>query len=1383
MEDNIICPYPGLRPFNEDESIFFKGREEHINQIIKQLEQKKFLMLTGASGDGKSSLVYAGVIPSARAGFFKARFNNWIIADFRPERNPLNNFAHAIDSQLKIGNVEKTEKELSYGFSALIDLYQASPYWLNQSSETFLQLNVDEQKKAKRKAANLLILVDQFEEFFTNIENYSNGKASLESQAVVNLLLETTRIAIEQDIPIYIVCTMRSDYIGQCASFRGLPEYIGYSQFFVPRLKRQEFYQVIEEPALLNGNKIAHRLVEMLINEMSDGIDQLPVLQHALNQIWQKADKGKTEMDLIHFAKINGIPKNQLDEESRAEFENWFTTIPDFKKDFFDNSSLGDVLDAHANELYETAFTPSGLDKSTAKLIIETTFKCLTKIDEARAVRNRMSLEEVTQIINQPNITTDIVAQVIDVYREQGNTFLKPFITAEHDTLNLKPNNVLDITHESLIRNWKKLTDWAKEEHDSLLTWQDFNKQLQRWVASNRSSGYLLPIGPLTYFENWFKTAKPNKYWLARYDDGEISKEQKIADAEIVLSNAILFLKRSARRLFVTRTIMKYGADKIIAAFGILSLVFSCTYFYFDFRTKQNDYILEDIQQKSHELLSSKNIKSSTKATYIIVESSINKEKKEHYKTLLNYIESDSARIEVCSQIFSQCAQQKQNVENKEIYSILTPVYMYQLELANKNMFVSNKTFANNIHNVLNITLENAILIRNIKYANKEYKLFCNNAFKASQQLLNDTLELKKINTDQLSKLFIALPFITDYNKEKITQIINTVSPFNAATKQKFDLLFPKDKKTNQTWNEEVSHNGGYFHLGSLYAITGDYTNLNNCLDSLLIYNSNFLTTKSGFSYEKFLINLLATNNLLTTKGVEFVNKIESKFKIVQTNSVFDLLQINLCASKEIELWELNQSLKSASPAFYFDVVTEKVTYTQVNQLIDFNINKIVSNHNKTNDEKKYLAALLYKAKAYLYNKSSNYNEDVFNINTKLAVDNYKKVSQQYLNGDMLIGSGSDAKSIKRSVMFNYPDLIDPNKPWALYTYWSIIQYKKPFLFLKYIVNTNQLATIYNDENSIVGLNKFIANYCITALEVQNRNKYAKDAEVLEKLITFENKSLAKDPLYAMLAIQFNSVGNKTNAKQNADKVNYKTILEEKNFEQNSNGVNYQNLAQSFAAYLALTEQIDLYREDTIYTPQVQKSMFTKSKTFQFINSIPKGYVKRNALLVCLDSLQSKNHSATAYAIAIQASGNKIQELQQNKDPLTYLLLDNLINTQIYTTQKFANGLFEILGRLSTNSTNAVALTLLKDKNDKIKPLCLNYFVEGVAQTGNYYLATSYIPDYVSSSSQLQLYTIILNNEAILKERSWLTNSLFTNPFTGKLESDDDGRVYVSSED
>ena len=243
-------------------------------------------MLTGASGDGKSSLVYAGIIPNARAGFLKSKYTNWCVADFRPERTPFQNLADALAKQLDISNPYTVQAELNHGFSALVDLYRNSKRYIDTQSAAWLQAMTRKSAVMKREAANLIILVDQFEEFFTNPENYHNGAPSKDANLVLNLLLETARIALEEDLPIYVVFTMRSDYIGQCAAFRGLPEYIGFSQFFVPRLNRTQLQQVIEEPATLSGNRITRRLTERLIHDLTEGVDQLPILQHALNQIW-----------------------------------------------------------------------------------------------------------------------------------------------------------------------------------------------------------------------------------------------------------------------------------------------------------------------------------------------------------------------------------------------------------------------------------------------------------------------------------------------------------------------------------------------------------------------------------------------------------------------------------------------------------------------------------------------------------------------------------------------------------------------------------------------------------------------------------------------------------------------------------------------------------------------------------------------------------------------------------------------------------------------------------------------------------------------------------------------------------------------------------------
>ncbi|MFN5628012.1 MAG: hypothetical protein ACK48W_01880, partial [Bacteroidota bacterium] len=555
-----FCPYPGLRPFNEEESIFFKGRDTQVSKVVSLLEKNRFLMITGASGDGKSSLTYAGLIPNARAGFFKAKFNNWRIADFRPERTPLENLVYTLTKSLQIPKQE-IEQAVKAGFSSLVNLYKNSKWHVDYLSDEWLLADENAKKAIKRKGANVLILVDQFEEFFTNQENFTHGVPSVESQLVMNVLLETAKIALANDLPIYIVCTMRSDYIGQCAAFRGLPEMIGFSQFFVPRLKRKEIQQVITEPAKLAGCQITTRLSETLINELGSGFDQLPVLQHALNQLWQLsygANGNGKEMDLLSLAKLGGISTQTLNEEEKKEFEHWESKISTYKKKYLENPSLENVLNAHADELYENAadyYNASKANKisdDTAKQVIKIAFQCLVKTDEGRTVRSRMTLTEITKIINIPSIDEDTVAEILEIFRLQGNTFLKPY---KDEQVKLERNSVLDITHESLIRNWARLKEWSKEEYEDFQTYLDFNKQLQRWLANNKSSGYLLPIGPLTYFENWNNTCEPNASWLVRYDDREIEHQQKFVDAEENLQQAQHFIKKSANKLFFTRTV------------------------------------------------------------------------------------------------------------------------------------------------------------------------------------------------------------------------------------------------------------------------------------------------------------------------------------------------------------------------------------------------------------------------------------------------------------------------------------------------------------------------------------------------------------------------------------------------------------------------------------------------------------------------------------------------------------------------------------------------------------------------------------------------------------------------------------------------------------
>ena len=125
----------------------------------------------------------------------------------------------------------------------------------------------------------MLLVVDQFEEIF----RYRQRSVD-EAEAFVKLLL---RSAPEQ-VPIYVVITMRSDFLGNCVAFFGLPEAINSGIYLTPRLIPDQLKSVIASPLALVGGEIDPVLVTRLVNTLQ-GDDELPILEHALLRMWNRA--------------------------------------------------------------------------------------------------------------------------------------------------------------------------------------------------------------------------------------------------------------------------------------------------------------------------------------------------------------------------------------------------------------------------------------------------------------------------------------------------------------------------------------------------------------------------------------------------------------------------------------------------------------------------------------------------------------------------------------------------------------------------------------------------------------------------------------------------------------------------------------------------------------------------------------------------------------------------------------------------------------------------------------------------------------------------------------------------------------------------------------
>jgi energy-coupling factor transporter ATP-binding protein EcfA2 len=211
--------------------------------------------VVGTSGSGKSSLVRSGLIPSLQGGFMAGAGSSWRIATMRPGEDPIGNLAAALNAPDVLG----VDGEFASTNQVLIDAT------LRRSTLGLVQAVRQARIPADQ---NVLVLVDQFEELFrfrrSQIENSRD-----EAVAFVKLLLDAVG---QQQLPIYIVLTMRSDFIGDCMNFRGLPEAVNAGLYLVGRMTREALRSALTGPVAVEGGSIAPRLVNRILNDL--GADQ-----------------------------------------------------------------------------------------------------------------------------------------------------------------------------------------------------------------------------------------------------------------------------------------------------------------------------------------------------------------------------------------------------------------------------------------------------------------------------------------------------------------------------------------------------------------------------------------------------------------------------------------------------------------------------------------------------------------------------------------------------------------------------------------------------------------------------------------------------------------------------------------------------------------------------------------------------------------------------------------------------------------------------------------------------------------------------------------------------------------------------------------------------
>ena len=450
-------PFPGLRPFEADEDHLFFGRETRVDELLRRLRFNRFLAVVGTSGCGKSSLIRSGLIPALHGGQMVKAGSSWRIAVMRPGGHPFRELATALAGP---GVLDMPASPAEVAGRPLVEVA------LRRGARGL----VDAVRQARLPPAdNLLVVVDQFEELFRFQKTRGLDSSHGEAVAFVKLLLEASE---QSDQPVYVVITMRSDFIGDCMEYAGLPEALNNSQYLVPRMTRDELRSAIAGPVAVAGAEIAPRLVQRLLNDMGSDQDRLPLLQHALMRTWDHWASGPE-------------PRGSIDLD-----------------DYEDVGGLRDALSRHAEEAFADAETPR------EQQLVERMFRALSDIvADPRGGRRPCAVSEIAAIAEA---SFEEVVQAVERFRQPGRSFLMPPAPVP-----LTPDSIVDLSHESLMRCWTRLRGWVEEERADAGVYLRLTRAAQ-WFDDGTAGLWRDP--ELGLGLQWRTERRPTAAWAERYD-------------------------------------------------------------------------------------------------------------------------------------------------------------------------------------------------------------------------------------------------------------------------------------------------------------------------------------------------------------------------------------------------------------------------------------------------------------------------------------------------------------------------------------------------------------------------------------------------------------------------------------------------------------------------------------------------------------------------------------------------------------------------------------------------------------------------------------------------------------------------------------------------
>lgn len=418
-------PYKGLRAFTEHDKDDYFGRDALISELVEILRSTNFLAVVGPSGSGKSSLVMAGLLPRLNAGSLP-NSEAWLYLDpVLPGTDPVESLAivlaNALGSSIK---------------SVIDDL---------DHSNRGLHLTL--RRLAKQRDVKVVLLIDQFEELFT--QTTSDDKRNQFIELLVNAATEPNGQAL-------IIITLRADFYDRPMNYERLGKLIEqHSKSLLP-MTLDDLRRVIEAPVQKQDVQVQFEpnLVGDLLYEVSGESGALPLLQFTLDQLF-RLRKGQ----LITLEAYHGI------------------------------GGVRGALASHAEKTY--LGLPSEEHRSMARSLFLRLIELGTTEQDTTRRRTKLS-----QLILVDDKQTHILAETSE-----------QFINARLLTVK---EQTIEISHEALIREWERLSSWLSSHRDDIRIQHSLSRDVNEWLQRKQSLDMLYRGERLAEARSWATRNNPS---------------------------------------------------------------------------------------------------------------------------------------------------------------------------------------------------------------------------------------------------------------------------------------------------------------------------------------------------------------------------------------------------------------------------------------------------------------------------------------------------------------------------------------------------------------------------------------------------------------------------------------------------------------------------------------------------------------------------------------------------------------------------------------------------------------------------------------------------------------------------------------------------------